>query len=137
MARWFVTVALFVSGCVYFEPVPARQMELSGTEWIVVAIDGNPISGKAQLAFSDDGLTASIQTSCRNATSEYAWDTDGAALDIGPVALAPDTCTGEAARQDVEITKALQAVESWRVVDERHIDLLGAHEITLARPAGS
>jgi heat shock protein HslJ len=112
-------------------------MDLSGTEWTVVAIDGSPITGKADVAFSDDGLTASIQTACRTATTEYAWDTDGAALGIGPISLAPDTCTGEEARQDGQITKVLQTVESWRVIDQHHIDLLGAHQITLARPPGT
>ncbi len=134
---WFLMVAVIVSGCAWLEPVPAYQLDLSATEWAVVAIDGSPITGEAYVTFVGDGTTALIQTECRVATTAYVWDTDGAALGIGPVPPTPDTCAGEAARQDREITAAIEAVESWRVIDENEIRLLGVREMTLARPAES
>ena len=137
MALWVFSIAAFMSGCAWLEPVPAYQIDLSATEWVIVAIDGKPIAGDAYVKFVGGGETASIQTACRVATTTYAWDTDGAALGIGPVPPTPETCLGEAAGQDGEITAAIEAAESWRVVDEDEIHLLGDREITLARPAES
>jgi heat shock protein HslJ len=115
----------------------AYQLDLSGTAWTVIEIDGRPVTGNPSVTFLSDGVTASIETACRSVRTEYAWDTDGSALSFGDVPPTPDGCGDEASGQDRQVTEALRAVEKWRVLDSDHIELAGVLGLRLERAASS
>jgi heat shock protein HslJ len=109
-------------------------VDLPGTTWTFVEIDGRPVTGNASLTFPD-GLSAVVETACRTTDTEYALETDSAGIAFGNIEPTPVTCNGEASKQDQDVADALVRSVEWRVVDSDHIELIGVREGMVARLA--
>ena len=127
---------VLLSACSLFDPVPARQLDLTGTTWSVVAIDDRPVPQEpaTTIGFPDGNPDlVMVTTSCRAVALEYALDTDGAALGFAAPSTSPEGCSRVEARLDSDLIFALAGVESWKVNTDDQIEMLGLHRIELKR----
>lgn len=87
------------------------ELNLSGTAWKVVGLNGAPIqSGRLPiLAFDAEGR-ASGSSGCNRFSGGYSLDDDK--ISFGPLASTRMACPGELATQEMDFFKALGAVAS-------------------------
>jgi hypothetical protein len=132
------------SACSLFDPVPGRQLDLQGTSWTIVDIDGMSVDSNARpvISFPSGAVQerVAVDTGCRVTTVEFALDTDGSALGFGPPTESPPPCEPTRQDQDTKVIEALRGIESWVVLSNDEIEFAGSHGIRLRRtspPASS
>ena len=123
----------FVGAGVYFWVTePAHQLDLSGSRWSIVSIGGNDTGLPVPVIAFDtpERDSATVTLECGNVVLAWAWDTDGAALNLAPVTV-PEGCLAHPA--DAAALTALRGVEEWSVRDHDSITLIGGQELQLER----
>lgn len=122
---------LLMAGC-----EPAHQLDLPGTTWFVVSIDHTPAAGEPlpAITFDVDGSDAVLRLACGDVPLDWAWDTDGAALDLSARDVTMPVACASASEQDAEVLAAIGEIVQWRVLDDNLIALSGpSREIGLQR----
>jgi hypothetical protein len=131
-----LVVAIVVLGSAYVSSLfdeSAYQMDLTGTTWRVVAIDGSPVPASVApvLTFTANDIT--VETPCGRATSSYASDTDGSAISFETQPQADPSCEPEARRWHDALGPALGTTDEWDVTSQRAIRLIGSQTVELER----
>lgn len=134
---WFrgtLVVILALVGC-----MPLRQIELAGTLWDVISIDGDAVEVAASIQFVDRYDVILIDP-CGSLTGTYGIDTDGDYIELFFVESQPVACRGGAEAQHGVLVDALRSVQSWAIISEEEIELRGTSAIrlsaTLPPPSG-
>lgn len=130
---------LTLGSCVYLEPLPASQIELAGTSWKPVAIDGDPLPepGSYEVHFVNLD-NAVIQTPCRKIEAGLLVDSDGSGLGFVDPRASPLLCEPELEQAEGAVVDALLATQSWEVRDSNTIVLVGERRLEMQRAvAGS
>ena len=129
-------LALTASGCSVLN-VPAYELRLPGSAWVVQEIDGQPLSPESTLVFEDDpNRGVLVRTPCREISLGYAMDSDGSWLQFEVPPGSPDDCTGESRRDHDRVIRALEGTTEWDVLDDEHIEFRGADRVRLMRVDG-
>jgi hypothetical protein len=129
-----VLCALGVSSCALLEPEAAHQLNLSGTEWQVVALDGDSLAGEAAMRVEFPDLdTVIVRGPCGESSALLAIDTDGSAIGFGDFTHARSECTADEATMTQRVLEAVGDVDSWRVIDQQTIELEGTTTVRLER----
>ncbi|HEX5578145.1 MAG TPA: META domain-containing protein [Candidatus Limnocylindria bacterium] len=129
---WIGLIPILVS-CAYFEPAAAHQLDLTGTSWKAVSIDGEPLDPEVLVAFPDLSSVI-VGEGCLQYRADLALDTDGSAIGFGEFEpVAPNPCPSSPAITAAgDLIGALAGAEEWRVDGDR-VDITGAHDVVLAR----
>lgn len=134
-----VAVAIFAA-CSVFQTPPGRAIDLQGTEWAVVSLNGESIATaeRPTIEFRKPTLDkVTVTTECRSVSLSFALDTDGDAISFGQAESGDLTCAANPARRDELLHELLAGTQIWAVHDENHIELRGAGRISLERRDGS
>jgi hypothetical protein len=115
---------------------PAHQLDLPGTDWTFSQLGDDPApAGPYALSFSEDANHATMVLACGSVPLWWAWDTDGAALNLGVDQPVPSPCqtpTGS----DRSVLDAVVSTEGWRVDSDTRIRLDSTPPLTLERAGG-
>ena len=129
MRRLAILVTAFVvAGCAVTTRV--ATMDLPGSTWELVAMDGEAVAGDAvpTLAFDEQGAVSG-STGCNTFSGEVA--IDGNALSFGPLVTTRMACADPAANaQEAAFLAALEGVSAYTVDDQGRIVLQGGRELT-------
>jgi putative lipoprotein len=120
--------AFFVAGCAVTTRV--ATMDLPGSTWELVAIDGEALAGDAvpTLAFDEQGAVSG-STGCNTFSGEVA--VDGNALSFGPLVTTRMACADPAANaQEEAFLSAMEGVSGYTVDDQGRLVLQGGPELT-------
>jgi putative lipoprotein len=120
--------AFFVAGCAVTTRV--ATMDLPGSTWELVAIDGEALAGDAvpTLAFDEQGAVSG-STGCNTFNGEVA--IDGNALSFGPLVTTRMACADPAANaQEEAFLSAMEGVSGYTVDDQGRLVLQGGPELT-------
>jgi hypothetical protein len=131
LAGTFVAVAaggLFVVSRIASD-VPAYQMKLVGTDWVVVSVDDIETGLPRPPLRLQQGEAAVLLLDCGEVWLAWSMDTDGAALSFGENRV-PASCN---AASDGPLVKALLSTEEWSIQDDDHITLIGESVVLLER----
>ena len=123
----FLTV-LFVAGCAVTTRV--ATMDLPGSTWELVAMDGEALAGDAvpTLAFDEQGAVSG-STGCNTFSGEVA--IDGNALSFGPLVTTRMACADPAANaREAAFLSAMEGVSGYTVDDQGRLVLQGGPELT-------
>lgn len=127
----FVSPVLLAS-CVFLEPAPARQLDLSSTSWTATSLDGEGLGDGYRITFPNLD-EAELITPCRRIRAGLILDSDGSGLGfVDPVSSVVD-CSSDIVTSETEVVDALLATEAWRVDSQDRITLLGPRELQLER----
>jgi heat shock protein HslJ len=108
----------------------APAVELPGTSWLLVDLDGSAAFDPAlapNLVFADDGTLAGF-SGCN--TYNGAFTTDGATIDIGPLATTRMACPAPASDIEAAYLPALDAVGNWELLPSGQLELSGPQVLT-------
>lgn len=126
-------------GCGLLDAVPGPQLDLAGTTWQVVELDGEPLDRILNpLIHFPSGPTREdvvVDTGCREVAVGYALDTDGSALGFAAPSSTAPPCPPHLQGRDEAIFAALRDTESWAVVSNDVIEFRGRHVLRLERVA--
>lgn len=123
-----VAVVFLVTGC---SRLPVQEVDLTGTTWTLASIDGRSVYASAapSVTFHNlDRATVRLGASF-SAEAGLIVDTDGYGLGfLEPIIYSSDPCPDvtEEGRSNVE---TVLHTESWTVLDQRTIELLGDHRL--------
>ena len=123
-----LVTAFFVAGCAVTTRV--ATMDLPGTTWELVAMDGAAVAGDAvpTLAFDEQGAVSG-STGCNTFSGEVA--IDGNALSFGPLVTTRMACADPAANaQEEAFLSAMEGVSGYTVDDQGRLVLQGGPELT-------
>jgi heat shock protein HslJ len=129
-----ITLTILLAGC---GPSPADGPSLAGTEWVLVALEGNPpLEGAApSAAFSADQIEGS--TGCNHYSGTVA--VSGSDIAIGDVAHTEMACLDPEGAMDQEqaFLAALTSAASYRMNGEQLelLDETGSTILTFAPPS--
>src|SRR5688572_11037867 len=127
MRRVAIFVAAFVvAGCAVTTRV--ATMDLPGSTWELVAMDGEAMAGDAvpTLAFDEQGAVSG-STGCNTFSGEVAHD--GNALSFGPLVTTRMACADPAANaQEEAFLSAMEGVTSYTVDEAGRLVLQGGPE---------
>jgi len=121
-------VLVLLVGC---SRLPAQDVELTRTTWTLATIDGRSVETSAapSIMFHNlDRATLRLGT-CFSAEAGLIVDSDGYGLGfLEPIIYSHDPCPEltEEGRSNVE---TVLHTESWSVLDERTIELVGDHRL--------
>jgi hypothetical protein len=135
LASALVFAVSTTSACSLLEPAAVR-LDLRRTSWSVGAIDERPVGLRVPLLIRFDTPvpdSVTVVTGCRTATVPFAMDTDGSALSFERLPERPGSCAPELAAEDDALTRVLNGLQEWRVINQNQIELLGAGVVRLQR----
>ena len=106
--------------------VPWRQIDLLGSSWQVVSVDGSPTAseGRSTLDFETGRSYATLDSPCFTISMEYGGDTDGTDIEFTERAIVDHQCSATAAERDAVVRAAFAGVIEWRVNSQTSIELL-------------
>ena len=129
MRRLAILVTAFlVAGCAVTTRV--ATMDLPGSTWELVAMDGETLAGDAvpTLAFDEQG-GVSGSTGCNTFSGEVS--IDGNALTFGPLVTTRMACADPAANaQEEAFLSAMEGVSAYTIDDQGRLVLQGGPELT-------
>jgi len=137
MRRLAILVTAFVvTGCAVTTRV--ATMDLPGSTWELVAIEGGAVAGDAvpTLAFDDQGAVSG-STGCNTFSGEVA--IDGNTLSFGPLVTTRMACADPAANaQEEAFLSAMERVSAYTIDEQGRLVLQGGPELTFeVAPVGS
>jgi hypothetical protein len=131
-----VPVAFVALGVWAWVSEPAHQLTLSGSRWAVTRLGDAPApAGPYVIAFSEDANHATVVLSCGSVPLWWAWDTDGAALNLGVEDPPPSSCQS-LSDPDRAVLEAVVSTEGWSVESDTRIHLDSTPPIELDRSGG-
>ena len=122
--------------------IPASVVDLIGTTWQVVSVDGAPISNaKATMSFTGirDGTgaisqaRATLTSECGSRLFEYDWDSSDNSIEFWHISTDPKPCPRDAAADLQRVVMALPLSDHWGVDSSQAIHFDGASTIGLRR----
>lgn len=121
--------------------MPIRGMDLRGTDWHVVTVDGVSLSIDldADLRFARedaayrDRSTVVLSSPCGILTAPYHVDTDSDQLEFGTFEGEQLACTEGQELAHGLVIEALSGIRSWRITGDHSIELEGQHRMQLDR----
>ena len=113
-------------------PQPHAKSVLAGTEWHFVTIDGQaPVSNKARLGFTEDGISASV--GCNSMGGN--WHLSDGRLIAGPMVQTEMYCEGPVWPQEQALNALLVAAPEVSLGDARLLLKSSGHSAELERVA--
>jgi hypothetical protein len=120
--------ALLIGAC-----RPAYELDLAAGRWEVSSIGQATIPDDLRSIIQFDVPDVdhvTVETACRQFVLVYALESDSDAISFERVGE-PLECAERAAKADAALVRALGSVETWRVVDQRSVELHGDETIVL------
>jgi heat shock protein HslJ len=114
-----LVVTLLLAACALLDPPAARRLDLTGTSWSVVEIDGQPPVNQeeAALAFPDLNRVM-LSTDCGDLTADLYVDIDGSGLIISSEFLgSTNPCSADAEQKRDQILQAVLLTACSRQVE--------------------
>ncbi len=130
LTSWVVAAIVVITGCNALSE-PAHELNLDGSSWSVVSIDG-VISSTPPPSITFDS-PARVDTGCRTIYVSWDMDTDGSALSFESPNPSVVQCSAELAAQDAMVVSSIAGTGSWSVNSHDAIVLHGDHEVHLER----
>jgi hypothetical protein len=114
--------------------LPNQEVNLAGTSWLVVSIDGHPLDSRSTLVVTFLDLDhATVSSECNAVTTELIVDTDGSGLGFVDPVWRAKPCTDVDEGEDRSQVNAVLDTDAWSVVDQGTIELSGAHRLRMVR----
>jgi hypothetical protein len=121
-----------VSGC---RPLPIQEVDLTRTTWLLASVDGHPVDVESPptVTFHDlDRVT--VNSACHTVSTGLALETDSDGLGFAePIIQTAKPCNhGDEAEDQLQVDAILET-ETWRVVDQHRLELIGSHVLLMER----
>ena len=132
-----LVVTLVLTGCALLDPPAARRLDLTGTSWSVVEIDGQPPANQEDAALTFPDLSRVVlSTDCGDLTADLYVDTDGSGLSTTSEFLGSmQPCSAEAEQKRDLILQAIGDVGFWRVISDQEIEFYHGDDKTPDGPS--
>jgi hypothetical protein len=132
-----LVVTLLLAACALLDPPAARRLDLTGTSWSVIEINGQPLVNQAEAALTFPDLNrVMLSTDCGDLTADLYVDTDGSGLGTTSEFLGSSTpCSADAEQKRDQILQAIRDVGFWRVISDQEIEFFHGDDKTPDGPS--